>query len=59
MEDAEIKGLEYQQGELAGYELKEYLLLKWGHKCAYKSKGPCNTSRSSTSFRSREAEQTE
>ncbi len=42
MENAEIKGLEYQQGELAGYELKEYLLLKWGHECAYKSKGPCD-----------------
>jgi len=42
IENAEIKGLEYQQGELAGYELKEYLLLKWGHECAYKSKGPCD-----------------
>jgi RRXRR protein len=27
MENPEIKGIEYQQGELAGYELKEYLLL--------------------------------
>jgi len=42
MENAEIKGVEYQQGELAGYELKEYLLLKWGHDCAYKSKGSCD-----------------
>ena len=42
MENAEIKGVEYQQGELAGYEVKEYLLLKWGHECAYKSKGPCD-----------------
>jgi len=42
MENAEIKGVEYQQGELAGYELREYLLLKWGHECAYKSKGPCD-----------------
>jgi len=42
MENAEISGVEYQQGELAGYELKEYLLLKWGHDCAYKSKGPCD-----------------
>jgi 5-methylcytosine-specific restriction endonuclease McrA len=42
MENAEIKGVEYQQGELAGYELKEYLLLKWGNECAYKSKGPCD-----------------
>src|SRR5262249_25862035 len=43
MENAEIKGVEYQQGALAGYELKEYLLLKWGHKCAYRSKGTCDT----------------
>lgn len=28
MENAEIKGVEYQQGELAGYELREYLLLE-------------------------------
>lgn len=42
MENAEIKGVEYQQGELAGFEVKEYLLLKWGHDCVYKSKGHCN-----------------
>jgi 5-methylcytosine-specific restriction endonuclease McrA len=36
MENPEIKGVEYQQGELAGYELKEYLLLKFGHQCAYR-----------------------
>src|SRR5262249_23932143 len=42
MENAEISGIEYQQGELAGYEPKEYLLLKWGHECVYKSKGPCD-----------------
>jgi 5-methylcytosine-specific restriction endonuclease McrA len=42
MENAEIKGVQYQQGELAGYELREYLLLKWNHECAYKSKGGCN-----------------
>lgn len=35
MQNAEISGIEYQQGELAGYELKEYLLEKWGRKCAY------------------------
>jgi len=35
MENAEISGLEYQQGELAGYEVREYLLEKWGRKCAY------------------------
>ncbi len=30
-----IEGVEYQQGTLAGYELREYLLDKWGRKCAY------------------------
>lgn len=33
--NAEISGVEYQQGELAGYEVREYLLEKWGRKCAY------------------------
>ena len=31
----EISGVEYQQGTLAGYEVREYLLEKWGRKCAY------------------------
>lgn len=35
MENPEITGVEYQQGELAGYEVKEYLLEKWDRKCAY------------------------
>ncbi|MBV8315218.1 MAG: RRXRR domain-containing protein [Planctomycetaceae bacterium] len=35
MEDPEISGAEYQQGTLAGYELREYLLEKWGRTCAY------------------------
>lgn len=35
MVNAEISGVEYQQGELAGYEVREYLLEKWGRKCAY------------------------
>lgn len=30
-----IEGIGYQQGTLAGYELREYLLEKWGRKCAY------------------------
>jgi 5-methylcytosine-specific restriction endonuclease McrA len=30
-----IAGVEYQQGELAGYEVREYLLEKWGRTCAY------------------------
>ena len=35
LENPEISGVEYQQGTLAGYEVKEYLLEKWGRKCAY------------------------
>jgi hypothetical protein len=35
MQNPEIKGVEYQQGELQGYEVREYLLEKWGRKCAY------------------------
>ena len=31
----EISGMEYQEGALAGYELREYLLEKWGRQCAY------------------------
>ena len=35
MQNPEISGVEYQQGELAGYELREYLLEKWHRTCAY------------------------
>jgi 5-methylcytosine-specific restriction endonuclease McrA len=35
METPEISGVEYQQGTLAGYEVREYLLEKWGRTCAY------------------------
>jgi len=31
----EISGIEYQQGTLLGYEVREYLLEKWGRECAY------------------------
>lgn len=31
----EISGTEYQQGELAGYEVREYLIEKWHRTCAY------------------------
>ena len=30
-----IEGVEYQRGELAGFEVGEYLLAKWGRRCAY------------------------
>ncbi|WP_238985450.1 RNA-guided endonuclease IscB [Nitrosococcus halophilus] len=35
IQNPEISGVEYQQGELQGYEVREYLLEKWGRKCAY------------------------
>jgi len=35
IQNPEIKGVEYQQGELQGYEVREYLLDKWGRKCVY------------------------
>ena len=35
IKNPEISGAEYQQGELAGYEVREYLLEKWGRTCAY------------------------
>ncbi|WP_326577542.1 RNA-guided endonuclease IscB [Streptomyces sp. NBC_00481] len=30
-----LEGAEYQQGTLAGYEVRQYLLEKWGRTCAY------------------------
>lgn len=35
MQHAEIAGVEYQHGELAGYEVREYLLEKWHRTCVY------------------------
>ncbi len=35
LDNPEIAGAEYQQGTLQGYEVREYLLEKWGRKCAY------------------------
>lgn len=35
MENPDIAGVEYQQGELAGYEVREYLLEKFQRKCVY------------------------
>lgn len=34
MQDPEISGIEYQQGNLFGYEVREYLLEKFQRKCA-------------------------
>jgi 5-methylcytosine-specific restriction endonuclease McrA len=35
MQNPEISGVQYQQGTPQGYEFREYLLEKWGRKCAY------------------------
>ena len=35
LDNPDIEGVEYQQGTLFGYELKEYLLEKYGHTCQY------------------------
>ena len=35
LENPDIEGAQYQQGTLAGYEVREYLLEKWGRTCAY------------------------
>jgi 5-methylcytosine-specific restriction endonuclease McrA len=35
LQNPEITTVEYQQGELAGYEVREYLLEQWGRRCAY------------------------
>ena len=35
LQNPEISGVEYQQGALFGYELREYLLEKWHRQCAY------------------------
>ncbi|MDJ0599123.1 MAG: RNA-guided endonuclease IscB [Crocosphaera sp.] len=35
LDNPEISGQEYQQGTLFGYEVREYLLEKWGRQCVY------------------------
>lgn len=35
MEHPDIQGMQYQQGTLYGYEVREYVLEKWGRQCAY------------------------
>jgi 5-methylcytosine-specific restriction endonuclease McrA len=35
MQNPEISGVQYQQGTLLGYEVREYLLNKWNRTCAY------------------------
>ena len=42
LENPEIQGVEYQQGTLFGYEIREYLLIKFNHTCVYASKSKCS-----------------
>lgn len=35
IQDPEISGASYQKGTLYGYEVREYLLEKWGRSCVY------------------------
>ena len=35
LQDPAISGLDYQQGTLAGWEIRAYLLDKWNRRCAY------------------------
>lgn len=35
MQNPVIEGVEYQQGQLAGYEVREWLLEKWQRRCSY------------------------
>ena len=35
MDNPDISGEDYQHGTLFGYEMKEYLLDKYGHVCQY------------------------
>ena len=35
LQNQDICGIEYQQGSLQGYEIREYLLEKYGRKCVY------------------------
>jgi 5-methylcytosine-specific restriction endonuclease McrA len=39
MQNPEVSGIEYQRGELSGWEVRAYLLEKFQHKCVYCSKG--------------------
>ncbi len=43
MQNHEIEGVEYQQGELQGFEMREYVLIKFNHRCVYAgAKSPCD-----------------
>ena len=41
LQNPNIEGLDYQRGTLFGTELRQYLLAKWEHRCAYCTAGDC------------------
>ncbi len=41
LQNPEIEGVEYQQGERAGWETRAYLLLKYEYRCVYCGKTDC------------------
>ena len=45
LQNPDIAGVAYQQGTLAGTEVREYLLLKWGYRCAYCHEEATSTNR--------------
>jgi 5-methylcytosine-specific restriction endonuclease McrA len=43
MQNSEISGVEYQQGELQGFKLREYVLIKFNYRCVYAgADSPCD-----------------
>jgi RRXRR protein/HNH endonuclease len=39
LQDPEVSGIGYQRGELAGWEVRSYVLEKFGYRCAYCGRG--------------------
>lgn len=40
MQNPDISGVEYQRGTLQGYEVRQYIYEKFGHRCVYCDKEP-------------------
>ena len=41
LQNPELTGVDYQRGELAGWEVRAYLLIKYGYHCVYCGKTDC------------------
>jgi 5-methylcytosine-specific restriction endonuclease McrA len=41
LENPEVSGIMYQRGELVGWEVRSYLLVKYGYQCIYCGKKEC------------------